>query len=263
MIILEGPDGSGKSTLAAEFKLRGCQVKHFGVPPIKAWQDEESIFQFFFQPLRQAKSITVFDRLHLSDRIYAPLMRGSTPMSLRNEHLIERYVEARDGQIIICLPPRRVAFANWLARKKKEYVKDIMVFHKVYDAYARLLFNQKRNRNFLWFDYTRHRAASIVSAVIKIEGQPLPSGMVGSQRPRFFINAISVDLETTKGRYGRMYHKMRVAGYKEDELTISNLDVIPDLPLNWNALCIDWSDDITIRELTAIRRGTTTRRRTV
>lgn len=263
MIILEGPDGAGKSTLAAEFQKLGHLIVPFGVPPVKAQENEESIFQFFFQPLMKAPPGVIFDRLHLSDRIYAPLMRGHTPMTMRAEHLIERYIEARDGQIVICLPPRRIAFSNWLARKGKEYVKDAKIFHKVYDAYARLLFNQNRNRNFIWFDYTRHRGVGLAKALDKIYGQELPEGVVGSQRPRFFIDAGPMDFETTKGRYGRMYNRLRLAGYKEDELTISNISSTNAFIRYCTPIIIKWDDQMTIQELAAIRRGTTTRRRTV
>src|SRR6267142_3838940 len=96
-IVLEGVDGSGKSTLAAALEKLGYKVVHFGVPPKSAQRSEEAIFNFFMKPLynlTQAGKPVVLDRLHLSDRIYGPVMRGHSPLTLRAELLIERYLEA-------------------------------------------------------------------------------------------------------------------------------------------------------------------------
>ncbi len=238
-IILEGPDGAGKSTLARELEKKGYAVTPFGVPPKAARKNEESMFRFFFDPFVRLTRLSrtanppriVCDRLHLSDRIYAPLMRGGTPMTYRAEALIERYLEALDGQVIICLPPRRVALANWRARPGQEYVKKEKIFHQVYDGYVRLLFDVKRNRNFIWYDYTRHRVGSFVNHLMGIRGFPLPAGVVGSQRPRFLFvgerpgrGGPRVDLPflTTRDCSGWLFDAIREAGYPEDEVAFVN-----------------------------------------
>lgn len=233
-IILEGPDGAGKSTLAAKLRQLGYAVVPFGVPPAAAQRHEESIFRFFFDPLYrrvQAGGRTVFDRLHLSDAIYGPLMRGGTLMTPRAEALIERYVEAADGQVVICLPPRWVAFANWLRRKGTEYVKEAKIFNQVYDGYVQLLFNHRRNRSFLWYDYTRRTASSFARALAVCEGQPT-RGTVGSQQPRFLFvgerpgrsSPCQADLAfmTTRGSSGWLFDAVRDAGFQEREVAFTN-----------------------------------------
>lgn len=232
-IILEGPDGAGKSTLAKTFSELGYSIIPFGVPPSAARKNEESIFHFFFDTLyscgEQHISV-VFDRLHLSDYIYGAIMRDEHVMTPRVQALIERYIEAIDGQIIICLPPRRVAYANWAGRYSQEYVKDVWRFNLVYSAYAKLLFSWRRNRNFLWYDYTRHRVGSFVNAISAWRGFPLPTGVVGSQRPKFLFvgdrpgpgEGPNLPFMTTKNCSGWLFDVIREAGYEEDEIAFVN-----------------------------------------
>lgn len=231
LIILEGPDGTGKSTLAHELEQQGFKNIHFGVPPASAQASEEAMFRFFFEPLYASSVPVVFDRLHLSDRIYGPLMRGGSPMSLRAEILIERYIEAADGQVVICLPPRRVAFSNWLTRQTEggEYVQHARVFNAVYDGYMRLLFSHSRNRNYVWYDYTRHRTHAFANSLIRLYGTSLPIGWVGSQTPRFLFvgeraNGLpDLPFMTTRNSSGWLYDVLNDAGYEEREIAFMNV----------------------------------------
>jgi hypothetical protein len=233
-IILEGPDGAGKSTLAKAFADVGYHIVPFGVPPKAAQRSEESIFHFFFDRVYEWQTAhdhpVVFDRFHLSDRIYGPLMRGGTPMTPRAEALIERYLEAIDAQVILCLPPRRTAFANWRARPGQEYVKDFRIFEKVYDGYVNLLFDDIRNRNFLWYDFTRVRTGSFVNGVKDWHGWPLPAGVVGSQRPKFLFigerpgpgEGPDLPFVTPRNCSGWLFDAIREAGYEESEIAFAN-----------------------------------------
>lgn len=229
IIILEGPDGAGKSTMAAILAEKGYQRQNFGVPPEEIQGDEEQLFRFFLDPLIKAEVAGgryVFDRLHLSDRIYAPLMRGGTAMTYRAEALIERYTEAIDAQIVICLPPRREAFQNWLKRKEIEYVPNAKTYHLIYNSYVKLLFNAKRNRHFVWYDYTRHFATSMVNALVGLSGLPLNQNMVGSQKPRFLFICDEpgtwLPLMTTRGYPGWFFNTLQEAGYQEHEMAFVN-----------------------------------------
>jgi hypothetical protein len=233
-IILEGPDGAGKSTLARAFKQLDYAVVPFGVPPLEFQKDEESIFRFFFNELykqtTEGPDNVVFDRLHLSDRAYAFHMRDGTPMTERNELIIERYIEAIDGQIVICLPPRRTCFQNWLAKGKvgDEYVKDANIWNYVYEHYSDLLFNIKRNQSFMWYDYTRRNAYSFALALKHAQGHPLGPGMVGSQRPRFLFvgeraNGLpDLPFMTPTNSSGWLFDVLDDAGFKEQDMAFIN-----------------------------------------
>lgn len=233
-IILEGPDGSGKSTLAERLRRRGYRVHPFGVPPAAARRSEATIFDFFFEPLVSytaptgGKDKNVFDRLHLSDAVYGAAVRNEHVMTPRAQALIERYVEAIDGQLVICLPPYRVAFNNWLRRKGAEYVKKAETYARIYDGYARLLLSP-RNRRWVWYDYTRYTATSLVNALVAVRGYPLPAGVVGSQRPRFLFvgegpkkGTRDLPFLTPRNCSGWLYDRIAAAGYEEDEVAFVN-----------------------------------------
>jgi len=232
-IILEGPDGAGKSTLARALKQLDYAVVPFGVPPVEAQASEETMFRFFFDDLYKwsiASEPVVFDRLHLSERIYAPWMREGTQMSERNELLIERYIEAIDGQIVICLPPYRTCFQNWIEKGKtgQEYVKESGTFQRIYEGYTELLFDTKRNQSLLWYDYTRRNAHSFALALKHIQGRALGPGMVGSQRPRFLFvgeraNGLpDLPFMTPNDSSGWLFDVLNDAGFKERDIAFIN-----------------------------------------
>jgi hypothetical protein len=233
VIILEGPDSSGKSTLAKELENVGYRIVPFGVPPAEAQQTEETIFRFFFNELYKAGESServAFDRLHLSESIYGGWMRGGTLMSDCNEMLIERYLNAIDGQLVMCLPPRRTALKNWLTKNVHgdEYVKSANIWENIYEEYSTLFFNQQRNNNWMWYDYTRHHAGMFAEALVKIQGRPLPHGMVGSQTPRFIFcgeqAAGEPDLPfmTPNNSSGWLFNVVHEAGYKERDIAFIN-----------------------------------------
>lgn len=224
-IILEGPDGAGKTTLADALIKLGYDCASFGVPPTGL--TEEQHLRRYLEPLLNIDHAMVFDRFHLGERVYGDVMRGGSTFTERGEHLLERYLEAIDGQVVICLPSHRVALANWLARKGSEYVQHVTKFNAVYRRYVKLLFNPRRNQSFLWYDYTRRTVASFARALHHSEGRPLV-GAVGSQRPRFlFVGEQAVGLDdlpfmSTENSSGYFYNALRSAGYLEPELAFTS-----------------------------------------
>lgn len=233
VIILEGPDGSGKSTLASQLEMRGYKILKFGVPPPEARESEETIFHFFYDRLYSAaqepEAKIVCDRFHISDTIYGAIMRKEWVMTPDVQTILERYIEAIDGQIVMCIPPKRVALANWLSRQESEYVQDAGKISAVYNQYVNRLFNIRMNRNYIWYDYTRWNVTSVAKSLEKIEGNPLPAGMVGSQRPRFIFHVPGLPFDTVEvgSGYKKLTRKVFNAGFKEHEIAFCNTPVIP------------------------------------
>lgn len=174
LIVLEGPDGGGKTTLAGCLSQLGYQVIPMGVPPPEAQKDALKLFDFFDEPLAKAivsKQRVVFDRLHLSDRIYGPLMRGGSLFEEEHQIVLDYLIQRNDGQVVICLPPYEYALESWKGRKELEYVKKMITFEAVYKAYANLIFYQSKNKGYMWYDYTRHDAMSFALALSVLGGK--------------------------------------------------------------------------------------------
>jgi len=225
IIILEGPDGAGKSTIAADLGALGYRVVHHACPPSE--RTESGVFRHWLHRVyAHRKRKVVFDRLHLSDIIYGPMVRGSTPMTERGLDMLERYYEALDAQVVICLPPWRVALQNWLRSRDRQLVKHVADFNKVYRGYVDMLF--RRRRNYVRYDYTRHYHLSFAKALVELHGTSLPDGVVGSQHPRFLvigersITRLNLPLLDTRGSSGWLYDAMHEAGYEEHEMTFVN-----------------------------------------
>ena len=134
MVILEGCDGSGKTTLAgALMRKRGYDytVVKTGLPEpgydvAVAYLD--AIYAALARPGR-----TLFDRLHLGEKIYGPLLRGEDCMGQDGLATIERVMAAHNIALIICAPPWETLVAGW--RSKDDLLKNEAQLRYVYDAY--------------------------------------------------------------------------------------------------------------------------------
>lgn len=168
VIVLEGPDGGGKSFLAKELERIGYKVLPFGVPPFEVQKDTRKMLDFFRIPLEQAMEehpYVVCDRLHLSDYIYGPLMRGGSVMSKFNEGVIDTILDYNNGQVVICLPPMDIALQNYTAKLRQglEYVTKVDTWREVYVQYYHLV--KKNQPKYLWYDYTLIDAESFASSL--------------------------------------------------------------------------------------------------
>lgn len=242
VIILEGPDGSGKTTLAKVLaEDHKYKIVHNGPPETK------ELDLFYIGQLYGANSDskpTVFDRLHLGERIYGNVMRNKSLINPMEEKIIERHSEAMDAQIVLCLPPWRIVLENWVRNAANEYVDSVAKLETIYDAYLKLLYS---GRPYVWFDYTRHRVHSFAEALTRLQGNPLPKGVIGSQRPRFLF----LTGKMTAKMNSNIFH----AGFNEQEIAFTD-----DIK-NWNIGSIPKVIDVTkeilsVIKLAEIRRST-------
>lgn len=222
-IILEGPDGSGKTTLARSLNERGYKYIRNG-PPTEE-EERDPLGWWIRQLLAVGDEKVVFDRLHLSHLIYGSTMRGQCESNETHELLLERYINAIGGQVVLCLPPWRIVFKNWLDNIPAEYVQSPDKLRIIYELYLELLY---KRRPYLWFDYTRQRLKQFTSSLIVAENYMLREGYVGSPAARFvFVGERCTDetklpFMSMKGSAGYLHECIMAAGYEEHEIAFTN-----------------------------------------
>lgn len=147
-IILEGPDGAGKTTIARILcHALGMEYSHEGPPPPGV-----EPFTHYWLQLGGAEYPTVFDRLHLGEIVYGPLLRGKPGLTPEEVMRLNDLAEDMDALIVLCLPP----WENCLAatRAKEELIKDETVLRAAYDGWKVLSQNTSQFTGRI-FDYTR------------------------------------------------------------------------------------------------------------
>ena len=136
IVILEGPDGSGKTTLAGALtRKRGCNYSIVKTGPPRPYYDVAVAYLDAIYAALARPDSTVFDRLHIGERIYGPLLRGEDRMGDDGLAAIERVMLTHGVALIICLPPWETLVAGW--RSKDDLLKDEAQLRHVYDAYCR------------------------------------------------------------------------------------------------------------------------------
>lgn len=147
-IIIEGPDGAGKTKLARTlcFAL-GMDYHHEGPPPIGARPGEH-----YLKVLNNTHKPTVFDRFHLGEIIYGPLLRGAGGLNPGEVRDLNWASAIRGGQVILCLPPWETCLAN--TRVKEELIKSELMLQAAYDGWVALSRNPVLFTGRV-FDYTR------------------------------------------------------------------------------------------------------------
>ena len=158
VIILEGPDGSGKSTTAQRI------AQHFDLPTFHMGPPPEGISakdQYLSVLLNTRTQYlgAVFDRFHLGERVYGPLVRGVDTLGDDGQRLVERALMQLGVTIIRCLPPYDVCYNNWSLRLALEYVKRDDMHRAIYDRYAAI----ESALPMLDFDYTSETTDSLIA----------------------------------------------------------------------------------------------------
>jgi thymidylate kinase len=151
ILVLEGADGTGKTFLAKALEKRGFEYRHQGPPAAGT-----DLFELYTQELlyAQGKDV-VFDRLHVGELIYGPVMRGKSLISLEQFRLINQLLFSLGGKIIFCDTDNETIIQNYLARKNQEYLTDREKLYKVIYDY-RVIFDQEfTHENCLAYDYQK------------------------------------------------------------------------------------------------------------
>lgn len=162
-IVLEGPDCGGKTTLAKELEKCGYKIVHNG-PPVS-----EDMFGEYTRQLHQAQeTLTIFDRLHIGEMIYGPILRKKSSLDLDQFEALNGAIRAMGGIIVICLPPWRNVIDCWSERKSIEHIKEYSQLRESYRQFCRVL--EDSYQGYLHYDYNRYTVASFAMALTDLKG---------------------------------------------------------------------------------------------
>lgn len=146
-------------------------------------------------------------------------------MTELHERLIERYLYARGGQVVICLPPWRTVLNNWLKNQANEYVDSPKKLRQIYGGYYRLL---RSERSYMHFDYTRSHVAAYAKGLMEMANYKLLETWVGSPSARFLFVGERANGEpdlpfmSVNNSSGFLHGCIEDAGYKEEEIAFTN-----------------------------------------
>jgi thymidylate kinase len=141
LVVLEGSDNTGKTTLAQELEKRGFRYVHNGPPA------SEGMFEEYARQIEavQPDENVVFDRLHLGELVYGPVMRGRSRLSLAEARLLNRLIFARGGLLVYCSAPPDEIIASWRARQAQEYLQSTEQVEQVIKTYTTLWLDDLRD----------------------------------------------------------------------------------------------------------------------
>jgi hypothetical protein len=180
VIILEGPDGAGKTTLADMLvSYYGFARWHTNKP-----KPEEYVFKTYTDLLVKAldhDQPVVFDRLHLGETIYGPVMRGIDLLGPLGMRLINRIITARDVKFIVCLPDKG-RFRRTFDSRGDDYVQQYEKASTIYDMYL-----DYANTNALDIYNYAEESESTRNRLLFAPGLSLPVGCVGNPNACWLI----------------------------------------------------------------------------
>lgn len=157
MIIVEGVDGAGKSTLIQKlgYERRAFKSLRGGVggETRRGWSSGQSALVEYVRKVADAKyaeSINpmgsdaygtriAFDRFHLSEIVYGPILRHQQEMSTSDLTMLNNYLHDCHVPVILCLPPFPVTLANVLqeGRDRPTYQTEAFLL-RAYKEFERL-----------------------------------------------------------------------------------------------------------------------------
>jgi len=152
IVILEGPDGAGKTTLATTLAVRyQYNFKRCG-PPISGLPEIERYTCLIENADASSKRI-VFDRLHVGELVYGPIVRGHSQLTLQDLYSLDKQLYIAGGVVVYCLPPYIDCLASFMKKQELEgeYLKLQEQLRQVYNEYC--LLARLRGEDCIIWDY--------------------------------------------------------------------------------------------------------------
>lgn len=146
MIIIEGMDNAGKSTLINQLS------EHFKLPYAHAHRssaaDRSSANSWHNWAAACPKTLILDRHPNISDLVYGPLIRGSTPMTKEGAHKVRK-----NHYLVFCCPSLQTIKATYELRDQMEGTHENL--EKLYNAYGELM--EELEPDFI-YQYTNPRA---------------------------------------------------------------------------------------------------------
>lgn len=227
-IVIEGPDGAGKTRLARFICHRHVMAYHHeGPPPAGA-----SLLHHYGGLLANAERPTVFDRLHLGELVYGPLLRGASGVSSNDLVLMRRLLRGMGVVTILCLPPWSTCYQN--NRDREELIPDEPRLRRAYDAWASLA---PTGHFDLHYDYTSappFQLPWVESCSPGVIGSPSASVLFIGERT---AGAPDLPFFNTVNASGFFNAAVAAAGYREDDIAFTNAFTTTGAPRDLAAVC--------------------------
>lgn len=133
-ILIEGPDCSGKSTLIEEMFPSFVKI-HNGRYPSQLAAYSAYLEQCDKQRSSHIRPNTVYDRMHISEIVYAHVMRGITDIPDYFKQ-VENRLLSMHCVLVVCLPHFSSVIKAWRNRLAEEYVQDDSKIIEIYEYYS-------------------------------------------------------------------------------------------------------------------------------
>jgi uracil-DNA glycosylase len=212
-VIIEGPDGAGKTTLARRLcDAYGYEYHHEGPPP-------EDALHHYARLLTSAPKPTVFDRFHLGELVYGPLLRGQNRLGPGGITLMHRLIRALGINVVLCLPTWETCLDN--NRRKSEMIKDDATLHEAYERWIRVFISH--NVNLQRYDYTRPEDGLVLRKL-----SACPPGVVGNPEARYLFigeqpnGTLDLPFFSTHNSSLFLNDALRQAGFREKDVAFTN-----------------------------------------
>jgi hypothetical protein len=222
-VVLEGPDGSGKTTFAEYLvNTHGYSYHHQGPPQHDDMLREYAIA--FLNALEHCQ-LCAFDRLHLGESVYGPLLRGRDRVGGKlGTKLLDMLIQAKGGQVFLCLPPYERIKESWIRRREKELVQDLDLLEKTYTEYLRLV----RNLDYRLLNYAIEDSFLALHQIVNTPVPCVDGDFIGNPLAQFIFvgdranQTLDLPFFATDGSSKFFWDTIDAARYRRTEILVTN-----------------------------------------